>query len=605
MGMLLSFLIISIATEHLFEHFEHKFRNQQGFKDVLTKIKDELMLMGFISLLLVVFQDDLTKTCIPHSLDVGVPEDICIEKYPEFHSSAASSAASSTAASSASASSASSSSVLSTSSTAGSQRRMLLNVFGPSNENATLTGSRRMAAAVASTCLEGQTSMLDAAAIHHVHILIFVIACTHITYSIILIQMSEMVIRRWTGWEHWGDDDNETLDRMKIPVKFKNGCHAVCAGLFGQFSNPVSPFKYISLRRFYLTKNKHPTNFNFADHLIEGLESDFHELVGISWWMWLILMAQVMAEGYGFGQYNLFAALSLIQTIGVGMYCSAVVQNLASQIYIAYGGKQQGGSAITQEMLDKIQSRTQNHKNILRDVEPNMLCLKTFSTLKLNIRFVMFQNSTSLAQAMFFFWQIGSHACYFDIRNDILYIINLSLNIVMLFHNSLVTVPLYSIVAHLDYHSNPPKAAQGHGHEGHGGESTKVQPTQDTQRTLNAKAFIKVNDLFQHFDVNNDGHIDSDEFQTLTVAMQKKHDESKSGDFAGGPITVRDCEAIFSALDTSVNGELDKDEFVTWVATGLTKTPHECEEFAGSGPLQRKLMNFLQLIREEIGLDYD
>jgi hypothetical protein len=54
-----------------------------------------------------------------------------------------------------------------------------------------------------------------------------------------------------------------------------------------------------------------------------------------------------------------------------------------------------------------------------------------------------------------------------------------------------------------------------------------------------------------------------------------------------------------------VNGELDKDEFVTWVATGLTKTPHECEEFAGSGPLQRKLMNFLQLIREEIGLDYD
>ena len=51
----------------------------------------------------------------------------------------------------------------------------------------------------------------------------------------------------------------------------------------------------------------------------------------------------------------MFAALSLIQTIGVGMYCSAVVQNLASQIYIAYGGKQQGGSAITQEMLDKLQ----------------------------------------------------------------------------------------------------------------------------------------------------------------------------------------------------------------------------------------------------------
>ena len=41
--------ILQIATEHLFEHFEHKFRNKEGFKDVLRKIKDELMLMGFIS----------------------------------------------------------------------------------------------------------------------------------------------------------------------------------------------------------------------------------------------------------------------------------------------------------------------------------------------------------------------------------------------------------------------------------------------------------------------------------------------------------------------------------------------------------------------------
>ena len=45
----LSFIYTQIATEHLFEHFDHKFRNKKGFRDVLTKIKDELMLMGFIS----------------------------------------------------------------------------------------------------------------------------------------------------------------------------------------------------------------------------------------------------------------------------------------------------------------------------------------------------------------------------------------------------------------------------------------------------------------------------------------------------------------------------------------------------------------------------
>ena len=210
----------------------------------------------------------------------------------------------------------------------------------------------------------------------------------------------------------------------------------------------------------------------------------------------------------------------------------------------------------------------------------------------------MFQNSTSLAQALFFWWQIGPHACYFDNRNQILYIINLSLNVIMLFHNSLVTVPLYSIVAHLDSHKNPPKPS-GHGH-GHGdGSASKVHPNKGTSRTLESAQLININDLFQQFDTNGSGIIEPKEFQTLTVAMQKKHDESGSGDFAGGPITVDDCEAIFDALDTSENGELEKNEFVHWVATGLTKTPLECEDFACSGNLQRKLMNFLTLVREE------
>ena len=82
--------------------------------------------------------------------------------------------------------------------------------------------------------------------------------------------------------------------------------------------------------------------------------------------------------------------------------------------------------------------------------------------------------------------------------------------------------------------------------------------------------------------------------------MQNKHDEEKKGDFAAGPISGRDCDSIFNALDTDENGGLSRDEFVHWVASGLTKTEHECEMFASSGVLQLKLMNFLTLIREEI-----
>ena len=482
---------------------------------------------------------------------------------------------------------------------------MLLNAFRTdTNTTTNYVGSRHLlSSGGVALCGENETTLLDAAAVHHVHILIFVIACTHIAYSLILIQMSESMIRRWTNWELWGDDEGETLERLVVPSKFKNGCHAACSGLIGQFASPVSPMKYISLRRFYLAKNKHPAKFNFANHLIEGLEKDFHELVGISWWMWFILMCQVLAEGYGFGQYNLFALLSLMQTIGVGMYCSAVISNLTQQIYTSYGGTNYGGIC-KQEILDKMQSRATKHHGILKNVEPSMLCLKNFSTLKLNIRFVMFQNSTSLAQALFFAWQIGSNACYFDIRNDIMYTINLILNVIMLFHNSLVTVPLYSIVAHLDYHSNPPKPPSGHGHYGGGdGEhgDNKVHPVVAAPATsVDTTALLALNDLFHKFDANDDGNIEADEFRQLTEQMQNKHDEEKKGDFAAGPISGRDCDSIFNALDTDENGGLSRDEFVHWVASGLTKTEHECEMFASSGVLQLKLMNFLTLIREEI-----
>lgn len=481
---------------------------------------------------------------------------------------------------------------------------MLLDIFETANTTR-YSGNRHLLGGGGGDCGENETNLLSSAAIHQIHILIFVIACTHITYSIVLIQMSELMIRRWTGWELWGDDEGETLNRLVVPSKFKNGCHAACSGLVGQFANPVSPFKYLALRRYYLAKNKHPSSFNFADHLIEGLEKDFHDLVGISWWMWLILMSQVMFEGYGFGQYNLFALLSLIQTIGVGMYCSSIVSNLTQQIYTAYGGTNHG-RCCTQDILDTMQNRAVKHHGILKDVEPNMLCLKSFSTLKLNIRFVMFQNSTSLAQALFFAWQIGTHACYFDIRNDIMYTINLILNVLMLFHNSLVTVPLYSIVAHLDYHSNPPKKKKGHSH-GHGGgghgDSSKVHPASpDTAptRSVDTTSLLSLNDLFHKFDNNDDGNIEREEFQQMTEQMQKKHSEAGAGAFAAGPITGRDCESIFNALDTDENGGLSRDEFVHWVASGLTRTPHECELFASSGPLQLKLMNFITLIREEI-----
>ncbi|KAH0464208.1 hypothetical protein IEQ34_006994 [Dendrobium chrysotoxum] len=64
---------VIICISLLFERFLHRLgkrfmrKNQKPLYQALQKMKEELMLMGFISLLLVVFQGAIQKICIPES----------------------------------------------------------------------------------------------------------------------------------------------------------------------------------------------------------------------------------------------------------------------------------------------------------------------------------------------------------------------------------------------------------------------------------------------------------------------------------------------------------------------------------------------------------
>lgn len=61
---------ISLAAERLL-HYGGKFlkkKDQKSLYEALQKIKEELMLLGFISLLLTVSQNGITKICVPASV---------------------------------------------------------------------------------------------------------------------------------------------------------------------------------------------------------------------------------------------------------------------------------------------------------------------------------------------------------------------------------------------------------------------------------------------------------------------------------------------------------------------------------------------------------
>ena len=72
------FLIVSYAVEQLFHKLDHHFQHKKlhGLSVALGKVKEELMLMGFCSLVLIVFEQDILKLCVNMRHIRGIPSQM-------------------------------------------------------------------------------------------------------------------------------------------------------------------------------------------------------------------------------------------------------------------------------------------------------------------------------------------------------------------------------------------------------------------------------------------------------------------------------------------------------------------------------------------------
>ena len=65
------------------------------------------------------------------------------------------------------------------------------------------------------------SSFMDPQALHHVHTLIFLTACYHVVFTVLVMVMSQWRIMKWQEWEFYGDaeDGSETVDKLRSPRK--------------------------------------------------------------------------------------------------------------------------------------------------------------------------------------------------------------------------------------------------------------------------------------------------------------------------------------------------------------------------------------------------
>ncbi|XP_031404651.1 MLO-like protein 1 [Punica granatum] len=407
---------ISLALERLL-HYAGKFlksHNQKPLYEALQKVKEELMLLGFISLLLTVFQNVISKFCVSkdfmhHMLPCSPQEKPeTTTNTSHFQSS------------------------FSVSSwTPGSYRRLLA-------ENTT-TASETL------TCAQkGKVPLLSTEALHHLHIFIFVLAIVHVTFCVLTVLFGGARIRQWKRWEDSITKENYDTEQVLKPKFTHVHQHAFIKdhflgigknsallrwlhSFFKQFYAPVTKADYATLRLgFIMTHCRSNPKFNFHKYMIRALEDDFKQVVGISWYLWVFVVIFLLLNVNGWHTYFWIAFIPFILLLAVGTKLEHVITQLAHEVAEKH-------TAIEGEL-------------VIQPSDEHFWFGKPRFVLFL-IHFILFQNAFEIA---FFFWiwvQYGFDSC---IMGQVQYIVpRLIIGVFIQVLCSYSTLPFYAIVTQM------------------------------------------------------------------------------------------------------------------------------------------------------------
>ncbi|XP_074561319.1 MLO-like protein 1 [Curcuma longa] len=297
-------VLISLVFERLLHRLGKvlKKKNQMHLFDALQKIKEELMLLGFISLLLVVFQGSIQRICISESLTHHLR--------PCKRDAAATSTAH----------------------------------YSVSSSGGIVGGARRLLAGGGDSThcqKKGKVPLLSLEAIHELHIFIFVLAVTHVVLSAITVVLGLAQMRTWRNWEDLAQNSqgnaplkiNHVQQFEFIRNRFKGFGKDSFISSWLQFYGSITKTDYTTMRLgFIMTHCKGNPKFNFYNYMIRVLESDFRKVVGISWYLWIFVMIFLALNVDGWNAYFWISFIPLILLLAVGTKLEHIIIQLAHEV---------------------------------------------------------------------------------------------------------------------------------------------------------------------------------------------------------------------------------------------------------------------------------
>lgn len=398
---------ISIVIEHVL-HLIGKWlqkKHKRALYEALEKIKAELMLLGFISLLLTVGQEPISDICISKSVaDTWHP---CSKKqeYKKDH---------------------------------GDEHRRKLLSFTDSD------GSFRRILAGSGTdkCEEkGKVAFVSTDGIHQLHLFIFVLALFHVLYCILTMAFGRAKMIQWESWEKESRSDEyqsshdpgrfrfareTSFGRRHLRFWTKNPVLIWIVCFFRQFSSSVTKVDYLTLRHGFVNAHFAPQShatYDFQKYINRSLEEDFKVVVSISPPIWFATVLFILFNTHGLHSYLWLPFIPLIIILLVGTKLQVIITQMGLRIY-------DRGEVVQGVPL----------------VEPgdDLFWFNRPRLILYLINFVLFQNAFQLAFFAWTWYEFGMKSCFHEKTEDI--VIRISMAIVIQVLCSYVILPLYALV---------------------------------------------------------------------------------------------------------------------------------------------------------------
>ncbi|OIV93821.1 hypothetical protein TanjilG_03784 [Lupinus angustifolius] len=294
------FILISITMEKSL----HKVgmwlqqRHKKSLLEALEKVKAELMILGFISLLLTFGQRYIVRICIP----AKVANKLLPCPLKDKH-------------------------------------RTKLVSYEHRYLSEDTTSLR---------CKGRYVPLLSVTGLHQLHLLLFFLAILHVLYSAVTMLLGRLKIRGWKAWEEEIASDRFEFDNDRSRFQFTHDTPFVRAHatfwtrysvffyigcFFRQFYRSVRKADYVTLRNGFITVHLAPgSKFNFQKYIKRSLEDDFKLVVGISPVLWASFVVFLLLNFNGLQAMYWASLIPLIIILVVGTKLQATLANMAIEI---------------------------------------------------------------------------------------------------------------------------------------------------------------------------------------------------------------------------------------------------------------------------------